>query len=52
VAIDAPEAAIQAAFRKAMAHAHPDAGGSAEQVRALVEARDLLLHRNKTLQRE
>lgn len=46
VAPDAPRAVVAAAFRKAMAHAHPDAGGSDAQVRALVQARDTLLQRS------
>jgi hypothetical protein len=46
VPANAPPAAVKAAFRKAMASAHPDAGGAAERTRALLEARDVLLQRN------
>jgi hypothetical protein len=42
---DADAEAIQAAWRRAMATAHPDAGGSAAAVQALTAARDLLLSR-------
>lgn len=37
----APE--VQAAFRRAIAAAHPDAGGSPDAARLVVEARDHLL---------
>ena len=37
--------AVQAAWRRAMATAHPDAGGSDAAASALTAARDLLLHR-------
>lgn len=37
--------AINAAFRKNMAQAHPDQGGDAEHARRLIAARDLLLNR-------
>lgn len=40
---DADADAINAAWRAAMARAHPDAGGSAEATRALLDARDALL---------
>ena len=42
---DADADAIQAAWRRQMATAHPDAGGSAAAVQALTAARDLLLAR-------
>lgn len=42
---DADAGAIQAAWRLAMTNAHPDAGGSDAQARAVTEARDLLLSR-------
>jgi len=37
--------AVQAAWRRAMATAHPDAGGSNAAASALTDARDLLLQR-------
>lgn len=43
VAADADADAINAAWRTAMARAHPDAGGNAEATRALLDARDALL---------
>jgi hypothetical protein len=45
VAPSAGPDAIKAAFRREAALAHPDAGGSAARLRALVAARDLLLRR-------
>ena len=45
VARDADTDAIQAAWRRQMATAHPDAGGSAAAAQALTAARDLLLAR-------
>jgi len=39
--------AIQAAWRGRMAQAHPDAGGSDAAARAVTEARDLLLARQR-----
>jgi hypothetical protein len=44
---DADAAAIQAAWRARMAKAHPDAGGSDSAARALTEARDMLLARQR-----
>lgn len=43
---DASEADIRAAFRDRAARAHPDAGGSAAAMQALVRARDLLINRS------
>lgn len=40
---DADAEAIQAAWRRGMATAHPDAGGSDARAQALTAARDLLL---------
>jgi hypothetical protein len=45
VARDADAEAIQAAWRRQMATAHPDAGGSAAAAQAVTAARDLLLAR-------
>jgi hypothetical protein len=42
---DASIEAIQAAWRRGMATAHPDAGGSDARAQALTAARDLLLAR-------
>jgi hypothetical protein len=44
---DADAAAIQAAWRARMAKAHPDAGGSDSAARALTEARDMLMARQR-----
>jgi hypothetical protein len=41
----ASPAAIKSAFRRQAAAAHPDAGGTASRMQALIEARDLLLRR-------
>ena len=40
---DADPAAIRAGWARAMSSAHPDAGGSAEQVRRINRAREVLL---------
>lgn len=47
VAETASTAEVRQAFRRAMADAHPDAGGDPERARALIAARDLLLDRNR-----
>jgi hypothetical protein len=47
VTADADADTIQAAWRTRMATAHPDAGGSNSAARALTEARDLLLARQR-----
>lgn len=44
---DADSEAIQAAWRRQMASAHPDAGGSDAAAQALTAARDLLLARQR-----
>ncbi len=44
---DAGADTIQAAWRAAIARAHPDAGGSDEAARAVTAARDLLLARSR-----
>ena len=45
VAADADADAVHAAWRRGLATAHPDAGGSSAAVQCLTEARDLLLAR-------
>ncbi len=45
VAADADAGAVHAAWRRALAQAHPDAGGSTQAVQRLTAARDLLLAR-------
>ena len=39
------EADVHSAFRRAAKRAHPDAGGTNEMFRLLIEARDRLLRR-------
>ncbi|MCU0890671.1 MAG: hypothetical protein MUE77_02750 [Sandarakinorhabdus sp.] len=43
VATDAPSEAVWQAWRQAMTRAHPDAGGSEAEAKALTAARDLLI---------
>lgn len=43
VAPDAPSEAVWQAWRQAMTRAHPDAGGSEAEAKALSAARDLLI---------
>lgn len=45
VPADAGSDVVRDAWRRAMARAHPDAGGSDEAARALTAARDLLVAR-------
>lgn len=45
VAPEADAETVTAAFRQAMAKAHPDQGGDPEHARRLIAARDLLLNR-------
>lgn len=45
---DASESQIRAAFRKLSQYAHPDAGGTGGLYRALVKARDAMLHEADT----
>jgi hypothetical protein len=43
IAPDAPSDAVWQAWRQAMTRAHPDAGGSEAEAKALTAARDLLI---------
>lgn len=43
MAIDADAATVQAAFKKAALKAHPDRGGSAEEMKKVLAARTVML---------
>jgi len=48
VAPDADARTVRAAWARAMARAHPDVGGTAEQVRRINRAREVLLRTKET----
>lgn len=52
VAPTADATEVHAAWRRAMAAAHPDAGGSAEHSRSVTSARDMLLQRTPRMRRD